>query len=105
MAATITHKQGDDFEIVVNYTESSVAEDVTTWTITSQIRNGTDLVESLTITKTNPIGGVFSMTALPAATALWPIGDLSMDIQFIDDAGKVFSTETFTLVVVGDVTQ
>lgn len=103
--ATLTHKRGDDLEWVVNLTESLVAADVTTWGIRCQVRQTDDtLVQELTITKTSPASGIFSISATDVQTASWTAGTYNVDIEFVDDNSIVFSTSTFSLTMVDDIT-
>lgn len=103
--ATFTHKKGDDLEWVINLTESGAVADVTSWTITCHVRqtDGT-LIQSLTVTKTDPTNGVFSLTAADTDTVDWPLGDHNADIEFVDSTGAKFSTATFNVVVIQDIT-
>lgn len=102
--ATITHKRGDTLEWVVTLTQNGSAVDITDWTITSQVRQDTTLVASLTVTKTNSANGEFSLTALASQTASWSLGSHSVDIEFIDGSGFVVSSQTFILALVRDIT-
>lgn len=102
--ATITHKRGDTLEWVVTLTQNGSAVDITDWTITSQVRQDTTLVASLTVTKTNSANGEFSLTALASQTVSWSLGSHSVDIEFIDGSGFVVSSQTFILALVRDIT-
>lgn len=102
--ANITHKRGDTLEWVVTLTQDGSAVDISQWTITSQIRQDTTLIASLTVTKTESTSGVFSLTATAASTASWSLGTHSVDIEFIDQNGFVVSSQTFTLQLVRDIT-
>lgn len=102
--ANITHKRGDTLEWVVTLTQDGTVVDISSWTITSQIRQDTTLIASLTVTKTDSSNGVFSLTATASATATWSLGTHSVDIEFIDGSGFVVSSQTFTLQLVKDIT-
>lgn len=102
--ATITHKRGDTLEWVVTLTQDEVAVNITDWTITSQIRQGTTLTASLTVTKSDAPNGQFTLSATPAQTASWEVGSHSVDIEFINASGYVVSSQTFTLQLVRDIT-
>lgn len=100
----ITHKKGDDLEWVVNLTESLVPSNITAWSIRAHIRDSSDtLLQALTVTVTNAAGGVFSLTATDTQTATWAVGTYQIDIEFTNGAGLVFSTNTFDLNVVQDI--
>lgn len=98
-------KRGDTFSLTCTYKQGGVAHDLTNINIKSQIREATNLVTELTVTKanqaTNP--GVFVMTPQSANTALWPLGNLLCDIQFTE-GDAVRSTETFYVQIVEQVT-
>lgn len=102
--ATINLKQGDTVDWVVTLNESGAAVDITSYTISAQIRNGDTLIFTLTVTVIDAANGQFRLSATPAQSDLWPSGSHSSDIEFIDDTGNVFSTETFTVVVIEDIT-
>jgi len=102
--ANITHKRGDTLEWVVTLTQDGSVVNISDWTITSQIRQDTTLIASLTVTKTDSANGVFSLTATAASTASWSLGTHSVDIEFINDSGFVVSSQTFTLQLVRDIT-
>lgn len=102
--ANITHKRGDTLEWVVTLTQDGSIVNISDWTITSQIRQDTTLIASLTVTKTDSTNGVFSLTATAASTASWSLGTHSVDIEFINDSGFVVSSQTFTLQLVRDIT-
>lgn len=103
--ATITHKRGDTLEWVITLTDNEVAVDITSWTIRSQIRQGSTLTQALTITKTNAANGIFNITATAAQTSSWSVGSHSVDIEFSDASSVVFSTETFTLRLLEDISR
>ena len=102
--AEITHKKGDTLEWVITLTENAVAVDITNFTIQAQIRQKTTLIATLTTTITNASGGVFSLTATAANTATWTTGTHSCDIEFTDASNEVFSTQTFKLRLIDDIT-
>lgn len=101
--ATITHKIGDTLDWVITLTEGGGPVDLTTWSILAQIRSGATLVDQLTVTLTDAENGQFRLSATPAETELYTVGAFSCDIQFTDDSSDVFSTETFTVNVIADV--
>ena len=101
--ATITHKQGDTLEWVITLTDGGSAVDITDWSIRAQIRQNDTLIAALTTTVTDAAGGVFSLTATATATDSWAAGNHSCDIEFTDDTSEVFSTETFTVTIIEDI--
>ena len=101
--ATITHKQGDTLDWVITLTDGGTEVDVTSWTIRAQIRAGDTLISSLTLTLVDAANGLFRLSATAAATDTWSAGNHSCDIEFTDDSSNVFSTETFTVVIVEDI--
>jgi|TARA_S200002703_G_scaffold80215_1_gene69142 hypothetical protein len=102
--AEITHKKGDTLEWVISLTENAAAVDISDFSIRAQIRQTSTLIATLTTTITNASGGVFSLTATATNTASWTVGTHSCDIEFTDNSGDVFSTETFKLKLIDDIT-
>ena len=102
--ANITHKRGDTLEWVVSLTQNNSPVDITNWTITSQIRQDTTLIANLTVTVTDAVNGEFNLSATSVQTAGWALGSHSVDIEFINVAGFVVSSQTFTLQLVRDIT-
>lgn len=86
-------------------TVNDAAQSLTGWTVASQVRNGTSLLTTLTVTWVNQAGGIYQLSAAPNATASWPIKMLSCDIQYTSPSGQVISTETFGINCQADVTQ
>lgn len=101
--ATITHKQGDTLEWVIALTEGGSAVDISDWSIRAQIRQNDTLIATLTTTVTNSSGGVFSLSATKTATDSWAAGNHSCDIEFTDNTNDVFSTETFVVTIIEDI--
>lgn len=103
---TITHKRGDTFAINCTIENQGVAVDVTNWTIACQARADDDtILQTFTVTITDAAAGLFTVSATPAQSELWSIGNYSVDIEFIDGSGEVNSTETFILSVIRDITR
>lgn len=102
--ATITHKQGDTLDWVLTLTEGGAPVDITDWTIVAQIRASDTLIASLTVTVVDAANGQFRLSATAAATDSWTAGSHSCDIEITDDSSNVFSTETFTVVILEDIT-
>lgn len=101
--ATITHKQGDTLEWVITLTESGAVADITDWTIRAHIRQNDTLISALTVTMTDTPNGVFVLSATAAQTDTWSAGSHSCDIEFTDSSGEVFSTETFGVTILEDI--
>lgn len=102
--ATINHKQGDTLDWVINLTEGGTAVDITSWNIRSQIRSGDTLLATLTLTVVNAASGLFRLSATAAETDALASGSHSCDIEFTDENSIVFSTETFGVNILEDVT-
>lgn len=101
--ATLTHKQGDTLDWVITLTENDTAVDITSWSIRAQIRSGDTLIASLTVTVLDAAAGIFRLSATAAQTDSWSAGSHSCDIEFTDDSSVVFSTETFTVSILEDI--
>lgn len=83
--------------------DNSIIVDITGWTITSMIAWRGEHIDNLTTTLTNAANGEFSVTALPAMTALWETRLLETDVQFVRPEGTV-SSETLYINVERDIT-
>ena len=106
MMATITHKRGDTFELSCDLENEGAEVDITNFTITSQIRQADDtLLQALTVTKTDAAAGLFTLTAPSPQTARWPPGGYACAIAFVDGGGEVYSSQTFTISVIKDITR
>jgi hypothetical protein len=102
----ITHKRGDTFEVLVEVALNGQIVDLTGWTIRSQIRDGAkNLLKELDIDPVDLAQGQFLMTATDTETRQWPPASYSCDIEFIDPAGFVISSDTFPVTVLRDVTR
>ena len=101
--AAVTVKQGDTLEWVVTVSEAGSGVDISAWSIRAQIRQGDTLIASLAVTQTEAGSGVLSLTATAAQTDSWSAGTHRCDIEFTDGDGDVFSTETFDVIVLEDI--
>lgn len=96
----ILFKRGDTFSLQA----TANGEDITTWTIQSQIRdNSGTLISELDITKTDAVNGEYTLTH-DGSTSSWPLKMLYCDIQYTV-GGVISSTETFRIEVVEDITR
>ena len=104
--ATITHKRGDTFELSCTLENEGNAVDITSFTITSQVRGSDDvLLQALTVTKTDAGAGAFSLSATSAQTESWDVQTYLCDIEFIESGGEVNSSQTFEINVLKDITR
>ena len=107
--ADIYHKKGDTLSYSCSWKDSTgTAINLTGYTIASQVR-ATGFVGNLTVTITDAVNGLFTLSATATQTATWPVTDgassrVFCDIQFTLGA-VVVSTETFQIIVVQDITQ
>ena len=102
----ITHKRGDSFEVLVEVALNGQIVDLTGWTIRSQIRDGNkNLLKELDIQAVDLSQGQFIMSATSTETEAWTPASYSCDIEFIDPAGFVISSDTFPVTVVRDITR
>ena len=107
----VKFKRGDTVSIGALWRSGGTPVDLTDITITSQVRPTADDVTvtlTFTITKadqtTNP--GEYTLGADAATTALLTPGNYVCDVQYVEDVGGVTrSTETFSVVVLPDVTR
>ena len=103
MAEAMDFKRGDTFTISAVVTTNGVPENLTGWTIKSQLRDGRGaLVAELVTAIEDAVNGVYSLTF--ADTTGWPITELYGDVEYTF-GGTILSTETFTVNVVEDITR
>lgn len=103
--AEIKHKRGDSFRLSASVKTGAdgVAIDITGWTIRSQLRKpDATLIDTLSVSYIAPTGGSFEIYS--DNSSIWPTGVAVMDIEYTDGAGKIFSTETIQVRIMGDVT-
>jgi len=121
--ANINHKRGDTFQLDFTLESSGVAIDLTNFTIRAMARDSsgtTQVVWNQTnngVNVTDAAGGLFNLkseaeySSLPTgqkATEDWPIGVLSVDVEFTDGSitpNSVSSSDTFTITVIEDITR
>lgn len=95
-------KRGANFIAEVEYVPSgNDVADLSTVTITSQVRTKTGLlIDDVTITKDT---GNMSFTCSVADTSAWPVGVLLWDIKFVVDTVVTF-TETVEMLIEANIT-
>lgn len=106
----IKHTRGDDFEYDVHLTYPESGEDVpiTGWSFACQGRRGDEaqtLIQTFTIVVLDDLEGRYRIQASKADTRLWVPDDvLYVDIEYLTDTGKTFSSPTFRILVEQDQT-
>lgn len=109
--AALTHKRGTSFLAQVTATVGGVPLDLTSLTITSQVRArsfdpaspGVLVANPVAVTIVNALAGRFNVGQLD--TSPWPVAMLEWDIRFADAAGKLSSTQTVDINSVHEVTR
>lgn len=97
-------KRGDLLSLDVVRTDVNGAPvNLTGMTITSQARI-TGFSANLTVTVINAAAGQLRLSAAAAATALWPVALLSVDLKYDAGGGNIRRSKTFGLRVVKEVT-
>ena len=97
-------KRGDSFIVEAALTQNGEPQDLTGWSIRSQVRRGNKLVAELAVEYVDRPTGVYRLSA-PEGTAEWPVGTLRSDIEYTMPSGQIASTETFEFECVEDVTR
>lgn len=96
----VIHKRGNTFVRGFRFwADKAEMErlDLTDYTIRSQVKKGSTLVEDLDITIIDPLLGEFKVSSIPR-TDLWPVGDLEWDIELTNTVTtQVISTETYII--------
>jgi len=112
MTTTINHKKGDTLELTFQLKRDGTPVDITNYTITSQLRDSTDVLlttdnfnGSLTFTLIDAAAGQFELSASATATAEWDTRKYDCDVQLIDDENDTSSSETFKINVIKDITR
>lgn len=101
-------KRGDDFNIPMTLTDpdnNGTPVDMTGWTVSAQARYGKNLIETFSCVITDAVQGQFAITAPAANTALWPVRELKVDIQFDRPVDGRVSSKTWYIQVEEDQTQ
>jgi archaellin len=101
--ATVTVKQGDTLEWTITVTSGGSAVDISSYSIRAHIRQNQTLVAALTVTLSDPSNGICTLSATAAQTDTWASGNHNCDIEFTDGSSEVFSTETFIVSVLEDI--
>jgi hypothetical protein len=102
----ITHKRGDTFEVVVNFTLNGQPQSLFGWQVRSQIRSATkELLKELDVVIINETNGVFSLNCPSEETEDWAPASYQCDIEFIDPFDFVISSDTFAVNVIRDITR
>lgn len=104
MSAVIQHKRGDTYRISVALTEDDgiTPIDITGWEVRSHIRKRSRLVCNLEYIPVDRINGKYEL--LCDDTSDWLKGVLTSDIEYTDSNGGVFSTKTYEINCIEDVT-
>jgi hypothetical protein len=102
---TIPIKQGNTFllEAAVVQQHRNTPVDITGWTITCHVKNGTTLIQNLTVTIVNALKGLYTLRC--DDTTQWPTTALRADVLYETSSGQIISTETFTVDCKVSVTQ
>lgn len=107
MPQKITHKRGATFSY-----SGLVTLPAGTWTASCDLDNGTGTKVSDTTVTLNTLGSPGAngethsilIEVVAATTAAWPVGTLSGDIRFADNAGVIVYTSTFYVSVGNGIT-
>lgn len=98
MTLRLPFKRGATFELDCVVTDDAGSpEDVTSWTIASQVRDKAGvLVDDLEVVNVNRSVGQYKLHL--ADTTAWPINQiLYCDIKYTTDTGQIVPTETFEI--------
>jgi hypothetical protein len=102
----ITHKRGDTFEVVVDFTLNGQVQNLTGWQIRAQIRDTQKvLLKELEVVRINDSQGRFSLNCSSEETEDWVPTTYQCDIEFIDPFDFVVSSDTFAVSVIRDITR
>ena len=99
------HKRGDSFTLFdcQLLDDNDTPENLTNIAIKCQLRTIRDtLISDMQIVKHS--GNLYYDIIAPS-TDSWPLGSARFDIEYTDQSGRVFSTETIALPVIQDETR
>lgn len=99
----LNFKRGDTFLIEAQLADNGIPTDLTNWTIRSQVRRNSQLIDTLDVTIVDAATGRYTLSSSGATTA-WPIAVLESDIEYTSPNGQIVSTETYSINCVKDVT-
>lgn len=99
----IPFKRGDTFLVEGTVSDGGTAQDITGWSIRSQLRFGQALVAELEVEYVNRVQGRYRLHK--ADTTDWPAKLLLCDIEYTTAAGQIVSTETFEIDTKVDITR
>lgn len=102
---SIAFKRGGDFLLNCALVDNGLPVPITGWQVDCWLR-GKDgkLVQRLVFDLVNADAGQYRLTAPPVQTSIWPVGDLDGDIRYLDGAGRVMHTATFSVDVLPAIT-
>lgn len=102
---TLRFKRGDTWTVTADALSGGVPVDLSSVTITSQIRAEPDsaVIATWTITESPTVTGRYTMTIAAATTASIAAGTYLCDVQY-DSGGVISSTGTFAVEVSLDIT-
>lgn len=104
----ITIKRGDtyifDGQVKMVEGETETPQDITGWTINSEIRFSGRLVARCQVDVIDAELGKYRIS-VPDGTDDWPARTLEQDIEYISPQNQVISSDTFTIEVVKDITR
>lgn len=103
---TIRVKRGDTWILTADASSAGVPTDLSSITVTSQIRASADssVIATWTIAESVTVTGRYTMTIAAATTAAITPATYLCDVQYTDGGGVVYSTETFAIQVDADIT-
>lgn len=100
----IKFKRGDTFSLTCTYKVNGIPTSVSGFDIDSQIRNKRGVLIA-TLSDIKLVGtGQFTLTPTITDTSDWPIDVLQCDIQ-LSENGTIRSTDTFSIVVIEEITK
>lgn len=101
----VLHKRGDTFRMQGTVKIGGEVQDITSWSIVSQIRDeaNPEFEVDLDVTVIDAVNGLYEISYTD--TSAWPIKSLVWDIQYTTDTDQIISTDTITIDVRKDVTR
>lgn len=106
--ASITIKRGDTYSQGGSWTndDDGSAHNLSGYTARAQLRDAADeIVGELTVTIDAGDDGTFEISATAEETEALPVGSYACDLEFTSAGGEVYSSPTFVVRVVADVTR
>jgi hypothetical protein len=103
MSAKIPFRRGDNFLVEGSVSTQSGPQDLTDWSIRSQVKDGATLIAELDVVYPYTLDqGRYQLQCID--THLWPTKTLHMDIRYTNSLNQLMSSEIISITVRAGIT-